>query len=219
MVISTDKILWAQMHIWTLKKYANPKTEKFWVGVRNWLVVINPESIAEQLEVTRQKIQELKKEKKDILIICEKWLYRKELEILAQQAWIHYLNYKVPWGVLTNFDTLLSRVKSMNELREFMESDEYDRLTKKEKLIKKRQHDKLEIVYKWVKNLRKIPDLVVVIDWMYMSKFVDEAKRVKTDSIIFASTNFDRWVNEDSLVVMNMNSYDALDFALNYILK
>ncbi|MFZ5341743.1 MAG: 30S ribosomal protein S2 [Patescibacteria group bacterium] len=67
---------------------------------------------------------------------------------LAEKTGVHYLNYKVPGGVLTNFDTLLSRIRSMNQLREYIQGQDFQKLTKKEKLVKERQLAKLEVVYK-----------------------------------------------------------------------
>lgn len=59
--------------------------------------------------------------------------------------------------MLTNFDTLLSRVRSLQEMRAYVESESFDTLTKKEQSMKKRALRKVEKVYKGVVNLRKIP--------------------------------------------------------------
>lgn len=219
MGVTIDQIVGAKAYLGEMKRNSNPKTQKFWLWVQKDMVIINPETILAQLEAAKQKVQEAKKAKKEILIICEKSLYRKEIQELSEKNGYYYLNYKVPGWVLTNFDTLLSRIKSMNELEEYMASDEYQRLTKKEKLIKKRQLNKLEDVYKGVKSLRKKPELVIIVDGMFMAKFVDEVEKTKMDNIIMSNTNFDRRWNEDNLVLMNLNYYDALDVALKYILS
>jgi ribosomal protein S2 len=58
------------------------------------------------------------------------------------------MNYKVPSGVLTNFDTLLSRVKTMNELRKYVTSEVYQKISKKERLMKMKDLNKVEKIYK-----------------------------------------------------------------------
>jgi len=219
MVVLLDQILWSKAYVWALKKYSNPKTQKYWADVQNWVAIINPELIAIQLERAKNKIQQLKKDNKQILIICEKVLYRDEVETISKDTWIHYLNYKVPGWVLTNFDTLLSRINSMNELKEYIDSEDFQKLTKKEKLVKIRQYNKLEMVYKWVKNLKSLPDFVIIVDGVFMSKFVDEVVKMRIDNLVLSTTNFNRRWNEENLVLMNVNSYNSLDFVLKYILK
>lgn len=219
MAVLLDQILWSKAYVWVLKKYSNPKTQKYWADVQNWVAIINPEIIASQLENAKNKIQQLKKENKQILLICEKILYRDEIESLWKEVWIHYLNYKVPGWVLTNFDTLLSRINSMNELKNYIEGEDFQKLTKKEKLVKIRQYNKLEMVYKWVKNLKSLPDFVIIVDGVFMSKFVNEVVKMKIDNLILSTTNFNRRWNEDNLILMNVNSYNSLDFVLKYILK
>lgn len=219
MTISIDKIIDSKIYLWTIKKHSNPKTRKYWLDVKEGIVVLNPEKIAEQLDFAANKIAEFKKAGKEILILCEKTVYRNELEKLSTTKWIHCMSYKVPWGVLTNFDTLLSRIQSMNQLKNYIQTEEFARLTKKERLVKERQLSKLEIVYKWVTGLRKKPDLVIVVDWMHMMKFVKEVEKTKIDSIVLANSNFNKWWDETKLVMCNTNAYESLDFVLQYILK
>jgi len=81
MTITTDEVIKAQAHIGTLKAEAHPKTNKYWSEVVNGLVVINPESIVNQLEHAKTKIQNAKKDGKEVLIISEKKMYADELSI------------------------------------------------------------------------------------------------------------------------------------------
>lgn len=219
MSVAIESIIWSKLYVWTLKTQASPKTRKYWAEITNWVVLLKPEMIQNQLELAKEKISKIKQTNKDILVICEKWIYRDDIAKLSETTWIHYMNYKVPWGVLTNFDTLLSRIKSMNDLRAYIQWPDFLKLTKKERLVKERQLSKLEMVYKWVKNLKNKPWLVIIVDWMYMSKFVDEVEKLKIDNIIIASTNFNRWWDDNCLITSNVNSYSSVDFVLKYILN
>gem|GEM_PF-4114718 len=82
------------------------------------------------------------------MIVFDKEFYRGELEKLAEKKGIYYLNNKVPGGVFTNFKTFKKRIDSMNQLKRFIASEAYEKLTKKEKLMKQRQLKKLELIYK-----------------------------------------------------------------------
>lgn len=219
MTLTTENIIVAKCHVGNLKKETNPKTRRYWLDAQENMVIINPDSIKEQLENARKKFEEAKAQKKEILIICESPLYAEEIAALATKKGVHYMNQKIPSGFLTNFDTLISRIKAMNELKSFIDSDSFVSLTKKEQLTTKRKLKKIEEVYGGVKNLRKSPDLIIVIDGKSMVKFVDEVSKTRKDSIVLASTNFDRWIPENNLVITNVYSFSALDFSIKYILN
>ncbi len=219
MAISKQDVLKAHMHIGNIKKLASTKTRSFWLDIKNGLVIIDPEKIVQQLDNAKAKIQEAKKAGKEILVLCEKSLYTDEIAEMATKAGFHYLNYKVPAGFLTNFDTLITRIKGMNELRSFIESEDFHKLTKKEQLTNQRKLKKVEMIYKGVKNLRKRPDLVIVVDGKSMMKFVRELDKTGLDNVVIASSNFDTRWDKNNLVIANVDSYQSLDLGLTYILN
>ena len=219
--VSVNQIVEAQAHIGTLKNEAHPKTSKYWSEVTNGVVVINPESVAQQLEDAKATIQKAKAAGKEILVVCEKKMYAAELEALAKKTGVSYLNYKVSGGFLTNFDTFKKRIDSINEMASFMESEAYAALTKKEQLVYKRNFDRANKVYKGVTNLKKRPELVIVVDGTMLSTLIDEVENLKgkLEAIVIAGTNFSRYWPENELVVTNINSYTSIDFVLNYLLS
>lgn len=218
MSISVKDVIDAQAHIGTLKSEAYPKTKKYWAGIQHWLVIINPEFIAHQIELAKQKIQKAKAENKTILVVCEKKMYANELAKLCSSLKIGYLNHKVPAWFLTNFATLQKRIESMNSMARFLETDAYKALTKKEQLVYKRKLLRVQNIYGGVKDLTTKPDLVIVVDGEMMSKFVDEIQKNNIENILICSTNFSRWRKEDSLIVANVLSYKSIDFILKNIL-
>ena len=105
----------------------------------------------------------------------------------------------------------------MNQLREFVNSPEFKLLTKKEQLTKKRELEKLEIVYKGIKDLDSKPDLVIVLDGMYKPSLLDEIKRAKVDYLVVTPPSLNRRLDEDKVLVTNTYSYKTLKFVLSYI--
>jgi len=207
-----------RLYIWTLKSDANPKTEKYWAGVVNGLVVMDPDVIVSQLERVKELVEKHKAAWNDILVLSDKLIYKEEIEKICEANDVHYFSYKVPSWVVTNFETLYSNIKKMNDLRKFIESDDFLKLTKKEKQVKKRQLAKMESVYKGVKNLTKKPDLVIIVDGTFLSKFVDEIIKTGVDGIVLASTDFNKWL-DDKLVIMNTNGYLSVPFVLKYLFE
>lgn len=198
------------------KNYSNPKTRASWWGVSGNSVVFDEAAVAAQIEQAKLLFQSAKEKKIDILVLCEKEIYKTEVEELSAQNGFHYMNHKIPAGVLSNFDTLLARIRSLQEMRTYVTSDSFLTLTKKEQNMKKRELDKVEKVYKGVVNLRKKPGLVIVVDGQLMHKFVKEVVAQKTSAIVLVSSNFNLYTNVQ-LVTCNVNSQRSVDFVLKSI--
>jgi small subunit ribosomal protein S2 len=205
MSISVNDVIEAQVHIGTLKSEAHPKTNKYWAGVVNNIAVINPETIIEQIENAKKKIQQAKADGKEILIVSEKKMYADELEKLGEKYGVNYLNYKLPSGFLTNFETLKKRIESMNTMARFIDTEAYLSLTKKEQLVYKRKLARVLKIYKGVKNLSRKPELIIVLDGQMMDNFINEViKTPNVQNIVIVGTNFSRRWAEDSLIVANI---------------
>ena len=213
MSVATD-IQKSMVFLWHPKNKSNPKTSDFWLWVHNGMVILDPAVIEQQISDAKKQVSSVKKSNKQILVICEKTVYKDELEKLSEKAGFHYLNHKVPSGVLTNFDTLLGRIRSLKELRAFVDSASFDTLTKKEQSMKKRELKKIEQVYKWVVDLKKKPDLVVIVDGQYMHKFVSEIQKLKSPAVVLASSDFDKWIDQQ-VVMCNTNSLSSISYVMN----
>ena len=186
------------------------------MGTHNGMVIFDPEVVTKQIEQAQKMFAEAKKANKEVLVICEKEVYKQEVEKLAEAKGFHYLNHKIPAWVLTNFDTLLSRIRSLKQMRSYVESESFGLLTKKEQWMKKRSLAKIEQVYKWVVNLRKKPDLVIIIDGQMMHKFVEEVEKLSLSSIVLSSSNFDMWT-KSHMVLCNINSQHSIGYVMNAI--
>lgn len=220
MSLTAADILNAQAHVGTLKNEAHPKTKEYRAWVVNDIVVIDPEKLLIQIENAHKKIEQAKKDGKSILVVCEKKMYAEELAALCEKNSISYLNYKVPWWFLTNFDTLKKRIESMNTMSSFIDTEDFRALTKKEQLVYKRKLSRIMKIYKWVKNLTSRPDLVVVVDGSMLPNFISELLRKKDiDNVIITGTDFNKRRNQDNLVFANMSGYKSIDFVLKNILS
>jgi len=219
MSLSVDQVMDAQVCFGSLKNESHPKTSQYRLDVVSWMVVFNPEIIIKQLDAAKAKIKKAKDAGKWVLVVCEKKMYAEELEQLATKYGIHYLNYKAPAWFLTNFDTLKKRISSMNKMLDFLETEEFVSLTKKEQLVYKRKLSKVQRVYRWVQKLSKKPELIIVVDGYMMGGFLNELEKEKVDNIVVSSSNLARRRNEDNVVMANVLSHKSLDFVLKYLLS
>lgn len=219
MSLTIEQITDNYLHIGWLTNETSPKTRKFWSWNESGLVVFDPIKVSEQLENAKQKISEARKSQKNILIVCIKSLFADSVKNLSEKNWYHYMTYKMPSGFLTNFGTLSQRIQSMNDKRNFMDTDAYNKITKKEQIVIKREVEKIEKVYAGVKKLNKKPDLVVVIDWSLMSNLVDEIEKIGCDSIVVVNSSFKKQIEDNNIVTTNLQSHKAIEFLLDYILN
>ena len=212
---SVQDVIKNGMYVWTPRSLSHSRTRQFWIWEHNKTTLIDPEVVAGQLDKAQSVVGDVPNS--EILVLYDKWLYRDELEKMANEKQFHYMNYRIPSGILTNFDTLMQRVKAMNEIEQFVVSDAFETLTKKEKITYQRNLLKLQRTYKGVKYLTKKPSLVIVVDGMAKPKFIDEVIKTRIPSIVVTSSDFDRWVAWIHIVLLNTNSYTSIDAAMNYL--
>lgn len=92
----TQDIINAKAFVGHPKNQSNPKTRDAWLGVYNKQVVFDPAVVEDQLNAAKKAVQNAKKHNQDVLVICEKELFKEEIATLAENAGVHYLNHKVP---------------------------------------------------------------------------------------------------------------------------
>jgi small subunit ribosomal protein S2 len=217
MTLTAQSVVDHQLHIGSLQKESSPKTREFWSEVVNGVVVLDPDQIVEHLEHARIKVREAVLANKNILVVLDKASYAEDLNTLATKHNFHYLHDKVPGGFLTNFETLMTKIKDLNRKIAFEQSNEFNSLTKKEQTKHSRDVRKINNIYGGVKNLKKKPDLVIAVDGAGLTNFLHEVKKQKIDNVVLSSTDFsERW-NDNSWVVANMNSYKSLDYIMHYL--
>ncbi len=212
-----DLLVQHKVLLWTIKKHAHPKTSRYWRGEENGSIVLDAEKVATEIESAKNVIAEMRAANKTILLVCEKQVVLSDVEEVVAKTWIHYFYTGTPSWIMTNFDTLQHTIKTMNKLESFVVSDDFNTLTKKEQLMKRRQLAKVQKIYKWVKNLRSKPDLVILVEGKMLSKFVDEVEKINAKSVVLANTDFDRYFDNQNLIVMNTKSKQSLAFVMNYI--
>jgi len=209
-----------KVYVWTTRSDYFPKVTDFMVlWTKDKQIVINPEKIADALISVKWKIDSFKEEWKNIVVILDKEVFREDVEKICTSNNISFLNNKVPSGIFTNFETFWKRIHSLNKLKKFIESSSFEKITKKEQLMKKRELAKLELVYAGITNLSKLPDLVIVMDAEYNTWVVKELEKAKIPYVAIANTNLSRYLNTSDLIVMNTNSYESVNYVLNYLLK
>ncbi len=199
------------LHIGNKTTYINPKMKEYIYGAVNWIHVFDLTKTAHRLESVKKALEEASKEGKKILFVATKLQSRDAFAKLAVDTGNFYVNEKwVPW-LLTNFKTISKRIAYYLRLLKDSQRWAWDVLTKKEKASKMLELEKLDRVFKWLKEMKKLPDIIFVADGVYDKKALVEANKIGRKSYAILNTNGDIDLTTD-FIPANTNSVKSVTF-------
>lgn len=128
---------------------------------------------------------------KKILFVGTK---RQAATVIAQEATrcgMYYVNQRWLGGMLTNWTTIRSRVDRLKDLRAMQKSGLFERLPKKEAAMKRKELDRLEKYLGGIKEMRRLPDILLIVDQRREFNAVMEARRLGIPIVALLDTNCD----------------------------
>lgn len=204
------------VHIWYKRQYWSPKMRDYIFWIQNGIHVFDLFKTASKLEEVKEILTKLAESGKEILFVGTKIQARDLVKELAISTNHHFVIDKWVPGLLTNFTTLKKRIATYNKLEKDLETWALDLLTKKEKAMKLKELEKLKKAYEWLKELKKTPDAIVVVDGHYEWLALTEAATLKIPSyaLLGSTGDIDSCTN---FIPCNVNSIKALKFILDYL--
>ena len=199
------------LHIGNKTNYWSPRMKNYIYGSVNGIHVINLVKTWEKLEEVRAKLKEMATEGKKILFVATKLQARDSFQELAEETGHFYVCEKWVPGLLTNFKTIKRRINTYLKLIKDNESWALNMLTKKEKAAKMLELEKLDKAFKWLKEMKKIPEILFAVDWIYEKQAIKEANTLKLNVFSVFNTNWDDSLVEN-LIPANTNSVKSLAF-------
>lgn len=199
------------LHIWNKTNFWNAKMRPFIYGSVNGIHVINLLKTQEKLEDVKKQLAELTASGKKVLIVATKIQSRDAFKALAEETGSFYVTEKWVPGLLTNFRTIRKRINSYLQLLADSESGAFDVLTKKEKATKMLELEKLDKAYSWLKEMKKMPDVILASDGIYEKQALREAEILDIKSFAVFNTNGDIDLVDD-MIPANTNSVKSFDF-------
>jgi len=177
------------VHFGHQTRYWNPKMESFIFGERNKIHIINLEKTLPLFQEASKYIKNLAANKGRILFVGTKRQAREIVKEEAERANCPYVNHRWLGGMLTNFKTVKQSIKRLHELEAMMNDGSLDKLTKKEALTIKRDHEKLNRSIGGIKEMTSLPDAIFVIDVGFESGAVEEATKLGIPVVGVVDTN------------------------------
>lgn len=199
------------LHIGNKTNFWNAKMRPYIYGSVNGIHVINLLETGKKLEEVKKELKELTSAWKKVLFVGTKLQARDSIVKLASDSGNFYVSDKWVPGLLTNFGTIRKRINTYLRLLKDSETWAFDVLTKKEKAAKLLELEKLDKAYSWVKEMKKIPEVVFVVDGVYEKQALKEANNLKIKTFAILNTNGDDTV-VDNCIPANTNAVKSIEF-------
>ena len=206
------------LHIGNKTTYVNPKMNDYIYGAVNGIHVLDLTKTVTRLDAVKKSLEELSKEGKKILFVATKLQSRDAFAKLAKDSGHYYVNEKWVPGLLTNFKTISKRIAYYIKLSSDSEKGAFDVLTKKEKASKLLELEKLDRVFRGLKEMKKLPDAVFVADGVYDKKSLMEANKIGKKAFAILNTNGDIDLVND-FIPASTNSVKSVTFIAEQLIS
>ena len=190
-VIAMRQLLEAGVHFGHQTARWNPKMRPFIFSERNGIHILDLRQTLEASEEAYKIAHDITAAGGSVLFVGTKKQAQAAIQEAAERAGMPYVNHRWLGGMLTNFQTIHKRILYMLELEQMESSGEMESLPKKERLRLRRELVKLQAVLGGVRDLRKAPDAVFVLDVHAEHIAVAEATRLDIPVIALVDTNCD----------------------------
>ncbi len=190
-VISLAEMLESGVHFGHQTRRWNPKMEQYIYTARNGVHIIDLVQTAQLMEEAYSFMRQASEQGKKFLFVGTK---RQAAGIIAQEAsrcGAYYVNQRWLGGMLTNWETIRTRVERLKELERREESGALDLLPKKEAAVLRRELGKLQKYLGGIKLMRKVPDVVVIVDQRREYNAILECEKLGLTLVSMLDTNCD----------------------------
>jgi small subunit ribosomal protein S2 len=204
--ITMKELLEAGVHFGHQTKRWNPRMKEYIFGERNGIYIIDLQKTLKMFKEASKFVTDLTGQGKVILFVGTKRQAQDAIAEEANRCGMFYINQRWLGGLLTNWITVQKSVKRLQELDEMATDGRYELLTKKEVIKLERERKHLQANLAGIKNMRRLPDALFVVDSNNEAIAVKEARKLGIPVVAVVDTNCDPTVvdyvipgNDDAL--------------------
>ncbi|WP_457744971.1 30S ribosomal protein S2 [Sulfurimonas sp.] len=190
-MVTMKDLLECGVHFGHQTRRWNPKMKKYIFGVRKNIYIIDLQKTLRYFRNTYTIVMDAAHEGKTILFVGTKKQARNSVRQAAIDCNMPYVDNRWLGGMLTNFPTIQKSIRKLDVITEMQENGQIDLLTKKEALMLTRKKVKLEAYFGGIRNMKKLPDMLFVVDAVKEHIAVLEARCLKIPIIAPLDTNCD----------------------------
>ena len=219
--ITMKELLEAGVHFGHQTKRWNPKMKEYIFGERNGIYIIDLQKTLKMFKDASKYVTDLCASGKTVLFVGTKRQAQDAIAEEANRAGMPYINQRWLGGLLTNWVTVQKSVKRLQELDEMATDGRYELLTKKEVIKLERERKHLQANLAGIKNMKRLPDALFIVDSNNEAIAVKEAKKLGIPVVAVVDTNCDPTVvdyvipgNDDALRAIRLFTSKISDSAI-----
>ncbi len=190
-VVSMKQLLEAGVHFGHQTRRWNPKMAEYIFTERNGIYIIDLQKTVKKLEEAYNFIKEVSEGGKSVLFVGTKKQAQDSVKEEAERAGVHFVNARWLGGMMTNFKTIRTRIKRLEQLHQMETDGTFELLPKKEVVKLNLEIEKLEKFLGGIKNMNSLPGALFVVDPRKEKIAVAEAKKLGIPVVAIVDTNCD----------------------------
>ncbi len=190
-VVSMKQLLEAGVHFGHQTRRWNPKMARFIFTERNGIYIIDLQKTVKKVEEAYAFLREVAASGAPVLFVGTKKQAQNSIKEEALRCNMYYVNERWLGGMLTNFRTIQTRIARLKELETMFEDGSTEKYTKKEVILMRRELDKLEKNLGGIKDMKKLPGALFIIDSKKEEIAVSEARKLHIPVVATVDTNCD----------------------------
>ncbi len=188
-VVAMKQLLEAGVHFGHQTRRWDPKMAEYIFQARNGIHIIDLQKTSKKLDEAYEFIKEQSEEGKTVLFVGTKKQAQECMKEAALKCGMYYVDQRWLGGMLTNFDTIQTRIKRLKDLETMAEDGTFDVLPKKEVILLKKEMEKLEKNLGGIKDMDKLPGVIFLVDPKKERIAVLEAKKLNIPVVGLVDTN------------------------------
>jgi len=185
------QLLEAGVHFGHQTRRWNPKMKKYIFTERNGIYIIDLQKTVKKVEEAYRWVKELAANGGTVLFVGTKKQAQESVKEEAIRSGMYYVNQRWLGGTLTNFETIQKRITRLKDIERMSEDGTFEVLPKKEVVQLKKQQERLEKFLGGIKDMKRIPDALFIIDPRKERIAVAEAHKLNIPIVGMVDTNCD----------------------------
>ncbi len=190
-VVAMKQLLEAGVHFGHQTRRWNPKMAEYIFTERNGIYIIDLQKTVKKIEEAYAFVREIAADGGEILFVGTKKQAQESIREEAERVGMHYVNARWLGGMMTNFKTIKKRIERLYQLQKMEEDGTFDLLTKKEVMKLRGEMEKLEKYLGGIKEMKKLPGALFVVDPKKEKIAIAEAKKLNIPVVAIVDTNCD----------------------------
>ena len=188
-VVAMKQLLEAGVHFGHQTRRWDPKMAEYIFQARNGIHIIDLQKTSKKIDEAYAFLKEQAEEGKTVLFVGTKKQAQECVKEAAEKSGMYYVDQRWLGGMLTNFDTIRTRVQRLKDLEKMQEDGTFDVLPKKEVILLKKEMEKLERNLGGIKEMEEIPGVIFLVDPKKEHIAILEAKKLGIPVIGLVDTN------------------------------